>query len=129
MFSSNITVKFSSFVFSSIKFKLFVKIIELISPLSFGVYLFHPWILDKYYLRKIFRLKNQNYVSSTGINLSLNKARENASYYDENTRRVKEIALMEYEGVSFNSETYDNLMDIIRCCVKYNIIHQARQES
>lgn len=46
----------------NIKYKLFVKIIELISPLSFGVYLFHPWILDKYYLRKIFRLKNQNYV-------------------------------------------------------------------
>lgn len=71
----------------------------------------------------------QNLINIKKGILPLNKARENASYYDENTRRVKEIALMEYEGVSFNSETYDNLMEIIRCCVKYNIIHQARQES
>ena len=55
-------VLFPFFSQLNIKYKLFVKIIELISPLSFGVYLFHPWILDKYYLRKIFRLKNQNYV-------------------------------------------------------------------
>lgn len=47
----------------NIKYNLFIKVIELISPLSFGVYLIHPWILDKYYLKRISLLKYEHYIT------------------------------------------------------------------
>ena len=60
--------------------------------------------------------------------LSLEQARHNAVYYDNATKVVKEMVLVEYEGVEFNSETYNELMEIIKCCVKYNIIYQVKKE-
>ena len=46
----------------NIKSKLIINIIELISPLSFGIYLTHLWILNNYYLKRILLLKNENYI-------------------------------------------------------------------
>ena len=45
-----------------IKFQIIIKIIELMSQLSFGVYLIPPWVIDKFYLKKLSVLNNKNYI-------------------------------------------------------------------
>lgn len=58
--------------------------------------------------------------------LSLEQARENAVYYDNDTKEVKEKVLEEYKNFEFNSKTYEELMKIVHNCVKFNIIKQIQ---
>ena len=46
----------------NIRIKLIIMIIESITPLTFGVYLIHSRILNKYFVRKISVLKDQHYI-------------------------------------------------------------------
>ena len=46
----------------NIQFQLIIKIIELISQLSFGVFIIHRWIIDKFYLKILSLLNNKNYI-------------------------------------------------------------------
>lgn len=58
--------------------------------------------------------------------LPLEKARENAIYYDNDTRKIKETVLDGYKDFEFNSKTYKKLMGIVHNCVKFNIIKQIK---
>lgn len=60
--------------------------------------------------------------------LSLEQARANAIYYDNDTREIKEKVLENYKDFEFDSGTYNKLKNIVHQLVKYNIIEQIKKE-
>lgn len=60
--------------------------------------------------------------------LSLEQARANAIYYDNDTREIKEKVLEDYKDFKFDSGTYNKLKNIVHQLVKYNIIEQIKKE-
>lgn len=60
--------------------------------------------------------------------LPLEKAREKAIHYDNDTKEIKEKVLEEYKDFEFNSKTYKKLIKIVHNCVKFNIIKQIKDD-
>lgn len=58
--------------------------------------------------------------------LSLEKARKNALYFDNETKKIKDNVLEKYKDFQFNFQIYDKLKIIVNSLVKYNIIQMIK---
>ena len=58
--------------------------------------------------------------------LSLERAREVALCYDNETKEIKDDVLEKYRDFEFNFQTYDKLKIIVNSLVKYNIIQMIK---
>lgn len=58
--------------------------------------------------------------------ISLEDARKLATMYDDDTKKIKDDILLEYNDFKFDSSTYNKLKSIIYKLVKFNIVNQIQ---